>query len=106
LPNTIEQIYNGKWTKETLGGRRVNDQGQENIKWCINPQYFLNITQPTHVKIILRRKRGGGRGLKFPLGLCFTKSKNPVDKPSSDMVKVGKDGKIPGYAANDPRIQT
>jgi len=44
--------------------------------------------------------------LKFPLGLCFTKSKNPVDKPSSDMVKVGKDGKIPGYAANDPRIQT
>lgn len=56
------------------------------------------------MKVILRRKRGGGRNLKLPLGLCWTKAKNPVDKPAADMVKIGKDGKIPGYAQNDPRI--
>ena len=43
LPDTIDQSFIGKWSAATAGGRRVNDSGQENQKWCINPQYFLNI---------------------------------------------------------------
>lgn len=73
LPKTIEQVNAGKWTKETCGGKRINDQGKENIRWCVNPQYFLNITQPTHLKIILRRKKGGAK-FKLPIGICVTKA--------------------------------
>jgi len=49
LPETIEQTFTGKWSATTCGGRRTMD----NQKWCINPQYYLNLTQPTHIKIIL-----------------------------------------------------
>ena len=37
LPNTYEQHFSGKWTPATAGGKRTNDFGQENQKWCINP---------------------------------------------------------------------
>lgn len=30
LPNTIEQKFEGKWTNNTAGGRRVMDNGKEN----------------------------------------------------------------------------
>ena len=66
LPNTIEQQFKGKWAATTAGGRRVDEKGKENQFWCRNPQYFLNITKPTHLKIILKKK--GGK--KFELA-CF-----------------------------------
>jgi hypothetical protein len=69
--------------------KRVTEIG-ENIRWCTNPQYFLNITQNTHFKIILRRKKGNR--IKANLGLCLTKAKSPGEKPAADMVKIGKDG--------------
>ena len=56
LPRTIEQQFKSKWDKHTAGGKRVNDNGRENQFWCRNPQYFLNITKPCHLKIILRKK--------------------------------------------------
>lgn len=40
LPETIEQTFTGKWSGTTSGGRRSAD----NQRWCINPQYYLNLT--------------------------------------------------------------
>lgn len=37
----------------------------------------------------------------MPIGICVTKAKNPVEWPAAEMVKVGKDGKIPGISDND-----
>ena len=42
-------------TKERKKGRN-DEKGKENQFWCKNPQYFLNITNPTHLKIILIKK--------------------------------------------------
>lgn len=52
------------------------------------------------MKIILRRKKGGAK-FKLPIGICVTKAKAPVDKPAAQMVKIGKDGKIPGLNDNE-----
>ena len=38
MPRTIEKTFSGKWTPQTAGGRRVNDNGQDNQFWCRNPQ--------------------------------------------------------------------
>mmetsp|Transcript_18762 Transcript_18762/g.28840 ORF Transcript_18762/g.28840 Transcript_18762/m.28840 type:complete len:117 (-) Transcript_18762:832-1182(-) len=82
LPNTIEQQFQGKWTQSTAGGRRVDEKGKENQFWCRNPQYFLNITKPTHLKIILKKK--GGRRLKgVPIGLVVTKALSPTTPPAT-----------------------
>ncbi len=96
LPPTIEQSFAGKWTDITAGGKR-SIEGAENQKWCVNPQYFLNITVPTHIKIILRRKKGVKKP-KSPLGICVTKANSPIEPPAAQMLKVGKDGKLPGAA--------
>jgi len=58
LPRTIEQSFTSKWDRMTAGGRRTLDNGRENQFWCRNPQYFLNMTKPSHLKIILRKKKG------------------------------------------------
>lgn len=62
LPKTIEQNFLGKWTASTAGGKRISSNGSENKYWCRNPQYFLNLKKPTHLKIILRKK--GGKKIK------------------------------------------
>ena len=62
LPKTIEQTFLGKWTQSTAGGRRTLNTGADNKYWCRNPQYFLNLKKPTHIKIILRKK--GGKKIK------------------------------------------
>ena len=94
LPRTIEQIYTHKWGPESAGGRRVFDNGKENQFWCRNPQYFLNITKPTHLKIILKKK--GGKKIKgVPLGLTVTKAHPPTKPPAANMIGKGKDrGKV------------
>lgn len=97
LPNTIEQTFNGAWDKNTCGGKRANENGQENQKWCVNPQYFINLTQPTHLKIILRRKKGGKR-TKSALGLCITKAYSPDSPPPVNVIKPNKDGSLPPEA--------
>ena len=77
LPRTIEQSFKSKWDKNTAGAKRVNDNGRENQFWCRNPQYFLNITKPSHLKIILRKKRGR-RMNGNPIGLTVTKANPPT----------------------------
>ena len=74
----------------TAGGKRVYDNGKENQFWCKNPQYFLNITKPTHLKFILRKK--GGKRLKgIPIGLTVTKSQPPTMPPAAEIIGKGKD---------------
>jgi hypothetical protein len=85
LPNTIEQQFQGKWAQTTAGGRRVDEKGKENQYWCRNPQYFLNITKPTHLKIILKKK--GGRRLRgVPIGLVVTKAFSPTTPPATQII--------------------
>lgn len=62
LPKTIELAFLGKWVQSTAGGRRILQNGADNKHWCRNPQYFLNLKKPTHLKIILRKK--GGKKIK------------------------------------------
>ena len=90
LPPNLEQIHHDKWTESTAGGKRTLDNGQDNQFWCRNPQYFLNITKPTHLKIILRKK--GGRRVKgIPIGLTITKAHPPTAPPAAKIVKPGKE---------------
>lgn len=66
------------------------DSGKENQFWCRNPQYFLNITKPTHLKIILKKK--GGRRVKgVPIGITVTKAFTPTNPPAAKIIKPGKD---------------
>lgn len=94
LPQTIEQQFQSKWDKQTQGGKRVLDNGKENQFWCRNPQYFLNITKPTHLKIILRKKKGR-RVAGNPIGLTVTKANPPTQPPAATIIGKGKDrGKV------------
>jgi len=68
----------------------VNDAGKENQFWCRNPQYFLNITKPTHLKIILKKK-GGRRVRGVPIGITVTKAFPPTNPPAAKIIKPGKD---------------
>ena len=77
LPRTIEQSFNSKWDKMTAGGKRVQDNGRENQFWCRNPQYFLNLRKPSHLKIILRKKKGR-RVAGNHIGLTVTKANPPT----------------------------
>lgn len=84
MPNTIEQQFKGKWSLTTAGGRRIDDKGKENQYWCKNPQYFLNITKPTHLKIILKKK--GGKKFKIPIGIVVTKAFSPTTPPATEII--------------------
>ena len=90
LPDTIEQQFSGKWTATTAGGRRIDEKGKENQYWCRNPQYFLNITKPTHLKIILKKK--GARRIRLPIGLVVTKAFSPTTPPATQII-TGKGNK-------------
>lgn len=55
LAETFEAIEKGEWNESTAGGRRVLRNGKDNPLWCRNPQYFLNVSAVTLLKIILRK---------------------------------------------------
>lgn len=84
LPKTIEKTFAGSWTKASAGGRRI-DGATENQFWCRNPQYFLNITKPTHLKIILRKKVYK-RTKNNPCGITITKAYGPTMPPPSKII--------------------
>ena len=68
----------------------MDEKGKENQFWCKNPQYFLNITKPTHLKIILKKK--GGKKLKgVSIGLTVTKAFSPTTPPATQII-TGKSG--------------
>lgn len=78
------------------------DNGRENQFWCRNPQYFLNITKPTHLKIILRKK-GGRRVRGVPIGLVVTKAFPPTCPPAAKIIKPGKEK---GLGRSNPNGKT
>jgi hypothetical protein len=49
----------------------------------------LNITKPTHLKLILKKK--GGRRVKVPIGLTVVKALPPTNPPAAKIIKPGKD---------------
>lgn len=56
--------------KEDSKGKKKGDI-KDNPSWCKNPQYFVSITQPTLVKVILRK--GGAKkfkGWKIGMTVC------------------------------------
>jgi hypothetical protein len=79
LPETIELEERGMWNKDLTLGPRLIDNTMENPNWCENPQFFLNLNAPTHVKIVLRRtirKKAYGANI----GILIAKSES--DKSS------------------------
>jgi len=72
MPETIEKSMEGAWYEnENSGGKRRSEK-ENNPYWCSNPQYFLNLSQPTHLKIILQ-KTGATRktrGVKLGMTIC------------------------------------
>ena len=49
----------------------------------------MNITKPTHLKIILKKK--GGKRVKVPIGLTVTKALPPTNPPAAKIIKPGKE---------------
>lgn len=86
LPNTKQLEFKGQWkTMPNSAGGRLIENGKENQFWCRNPQYFLNITRPTHLKIILKKK--GGKKIKnVPIGLVVTKGYSPTTQPPTQII--------------------
>ena len=81
LPETLEVEERGVWNKDLKQGPRLIDGAVENPNWCENPQFFLNLKKPTHVKIVLKRLTGLKK--KNPganIGLLLAKSE--LDKYS------------------------
>eukprot|EP00743_Colponemidia_sp_Colp-15_P002164 GILK01002349.1.p1 GENE.GILK01002349.1~~GILK01002349.1.p1 ORF type:complete len:1020 (-),score=203.00 GILK01002349.1:103-3162(-) len=71
--STYEVSFQGQWTPATAGGKRTKKTGSDNAMWCQNPQYFVGIKKPTHLKVVVRRlvsKRAKGTYI----GLCVTKA--------------------------------
>lgn len=68
----------------------MTETGKENQFWCRNPQYFLNITKPTHLKVILKKK-GGRRVRGVPIGITVVKAFPPTNPPAAKIIKPGKD---------------
>lgn len=91
LPKTIEQLFQGEWVKDvSSGGKRIDEKLKENQLWCRNPQYFLNVVKPTHLKIILRKKLPK-KSTKFMCGVTITKAYPPTQPPPSNIIGKGKD---------------
>lgn len=93
LPFTVEKSFMNKWSVTTAGGKRILDNGKENQLWCRNPQYFLNIRKPTHLKIILRKKGGKRHQRGHPLGITVTKAHGPTVPPAAQIIGKGKEKK-------------
>jgi len=83
-PLTFEESFQSKWSVNSSGGK----YGCAN--WCRNPQFFMNITKPTHIKVILRKK--GNRRIKDPIGFTVTKANAPTTPPESTIIGKGKKG--------------
>lgn len=50
----------------------------------------MNITKPTHLKLILKKK-GGRRVRGVPIGITVTKAFPPTNPPAAKIIKPGKD---------------
>jgi len=84
----IITTLNGIWDKNSNGERRIirkqetytdnkkNEQVRikyiENVRWCCNPQFYLNLTDQTNFKIVLLkgRERGKKRNIRIGFTMC------------------------------------
>lgn len=93
LAETLEVTEKGEWNETTAGGRRILKNGKENPLWCKNPQYFLNIAEPTMMKIVLKKvgRMKHAKGVSVGLVLCNAPVKSTVKKliSSSKKTKTG-----------------
>lgn len=78
MPETVEKSMDGGWDATNAGGRRRIDQ-KNNPKWCRNPQYFLNLKQPTHLKIILKKTGNVKKTRNIPIGMTITRALTSSD---------------------------
>lgn len=51
MPETLEVSMDGQWGDSNSGGKRKTET-KNNPSWCKNPQYFLNLKQPTNLKVL------------------------------------------------------
>ena len=77
MSETLEVSQEGSWGDNNAGGKRKYDNGRDNANWCKNPQYFLNLTQSTHLKIILRKTGNLRRAKGTKIGLTICRFEDP-----------------------------
>ena len=80
LADTFEVIDKGEWNEVTAGGRRVVRDGRDNPLWCRNPQYFLNVSAVTLLKVILRKIGRFRQAKGHPVGIVVCQA--PVNQSS------------------------
>lgn len=121
---TKDKVMDGAWNDDTAGGRKkILEKGEakdslehlvDNPHWCRNSQYFLNLSEPTHFKIILRKTGGYRKAKNIPLGLCICRyedfvAPNPDSKALLDTktntkelspTKTGLDGTFKKTSTN------
>lgn len=100
VAETKDKVLDGAWNEDTAGGRKkILEKGEgkdaqehlvENPHWCRNSQYFLNLHEPTHFKIILRKTGNARRTKNIPIGLCICRYE---DFKEETEVKLGPNGK-------------
>ena len=79
MPETIETSREGSWDNDNAGGRR-RAEGKNNAYWASNPQYFLNLKQPTHLKIILQKTGVQRRTKGIRIGMTICRFDAPQNK--------------------------
>lgn len=85
LPQTFERTIEEQWDGSSAGGAYFSNQNgsSENMMWCFNPQYLLNFSSPTSLKIILQKSGKNLKKLKdakLGLSLCYLKPDNENEK--------------------------
>jgi len=76
MPETLEISMEGTWGDTTSGGKRKYENNKDNPNWCKNPQYFLNLKYPTHLKIILRKIGASRRAKGTHIGMTICRFEN------------------------------
>lgn len=90
MPETLETTVEDIWTEDLIKGRRKID-GKDNSDWCRNSQYFLNLKQPTQLKIILRKHNVKKSATDWKIGMTIcrlntTNKKITVEKVEKKLV--------------------
>lgn len=73
LQETLEVSMRGTWNEDNAGGpKKIGLETSDNPYWCKNPQYFINLKHPTHLKIILKKEDKNIKKIKETnIGICI-----------------------------------
>jgi len=97
--------------------KRLSENNAENSTWCKNPQIFLNLIKPTHVKIILKKTGKNKKNKAIPVGLVIAKAilgtKGLIKPPNSKNFKGAKNtlnnqqnvGEVPPLSKIDRKLR-